>query len=659
VLLLLGFVPLAVSARTAAVADTVAVVLDSTVVTGARRTSLLRETPGAALSVDVAGISRLPSLLGTSDPIRFTRYLPSVQTGSELDAGLHIEGCDAGHNIISSGGVPVYGAIHLLGLFSVFNPSHFRSMDYATSTRAANRLGGSIDMQPDFSIPNRPEADFSLGLVSAQGTVRAQIGRRSALTVSARKSFLNLLYGKYLRVDDEPFRYGFDDCNLTWVYRPTTRDVVWADAYFGSDAIDYSSSRGMIGAGSSWWNAYGALHWNHGTMEQTCYLTAFNLDLDMTYSGMSGTALSYMQTLGYKGSYTTGNWRFRLDAAWHEALPQQVFLSIRQDPETERQTALETTAGAAWGRIFWDRLRVEASCDGMFYLSPERKPSFLAAPELTAELNLYRAGRLGLKTGLHRQPLFQTGMTSLGLPIEFWFLAGKYSAPQTSFSNSLNYDCAFLQDRYSLSVETYYRRLFNQVEYDGTIFDLVSTSYKLEDMLVRADGWNYGLNLMLHKRSGKLTGWVSGAIGRSLRRAPDGEIFPSAHERLYEFNLVATWDGGRWDAGASFVAASGTPYTAPETLYLVGNRVICRYGPRNGERLGPYIRLDLSTNVYFHRDGRSTQGLNFSLYNALGRDNEISRRLRVQEEEDGVAFAYTSFSFALRFMPSIGWFYRF
>lgn len=658
-LLFLGLFPQAVAARIFTVSDTLAISLDSTIVTGARRTSFLKETPGATFSVETEGISRLPSLLGSADPLRFTRYLPSVQTGSELDAGVHIEGCDSGHNIISAGGVPVYGATHLLGLFSVFNPLHFSSMDYSTTAKDANRLGGSIDMMPDLNLPEEDMGDISIGLASVQGTCQGYIGDSSTMAVSLRKSILNLLYSSFLKVDNTPFYYDFGDVNLTWVHRPAPDDLVWGDIYFGADVVEFDNPALTLGSKAAWKNAYGAVHWNHGSLGQTLYMSYFDLGISLEYTSASGSAFSSMQTIGYKGSFRSGDWRFRLDAARHDALPQRVVLSIAEEPAEERQSALETTAGAAWEHTFWDCLRLGASLDGMFYLSPEKEPFFFAAPGLSAELNLFRAGKLGLRTGLHRQHLFQTGLTSIGLPSEFWFLAGKYSAPQTSWNSVLTHEMLFLQDRYSLSVEGYYRRLFNQVEYDGSVFDLFSPSYNLEDMLIKGDGWNYGLNLMLHKRSGKLTGWLSASLGRSLRRSSDGDIFPSAHERLYEFKAVATWNGGRWDAGASFVAASGTPYTAPEALYLVGNRIICRYGDHNGERLSPYIRLDISSNIYFRRTGRFTHGLNLSLYNALGRDNEIARRLKVSQSDGELSFSYSPFSFALKFMPSIGWFMRF
>ena len=57
----------------------------------------------------------------------------SPEKYAEYDAGLHIQGCDNSHNLISIEGVPVYNASHLLGFFSTFNPSHFSRMSITKS----------------------------------------------------------------------------------------------------------------------------------------------------------------------------------------------------------------------------------------------------------------------------------------------------------------------------------------------------------------------------------------------------------------------------------------------------------------------------------------------------------------------------------------------
>ena len=104
--------------------------LDSTVFVSERRVSLLETSPAMPINVNTELLRRIPSLTGSPDPIRFVKLLPGVETGSELDAGLHILGTENSHSLVSVDGVPIYGATHVLGLFSTFISSHFQGMSF-------------------------------------------------------------------------------------------------------------------------------------------------------------------------------------------------------------------------------------------------------------------------------------------------------------------------------------------------------------------------------------------------------------------------------------------------------------------------------------------------------------------------------------------------
>lgn len=667
-LIALWLLPCRVSAQT----DSSMHLLDSTVVAARRHTSAI--STGATLKADIGGLSRLPSLLGNNDPVRFVRLLPSVQTGSDVDAGIHIQGCDNGHNMVSMDGVPVYGATHILGLFSVFNPSHFSTMSYSTVAQGLGRLGGSIDMVPAIDTARRFGGDFSVGLVSASGTLKAPLGRKAAVAFSARRSFLNLLYRPFLKIDKDPFRYGFDDFNLSFRYAPGERDEIRAQAYYGSDDVLYSSPANDLYLGLRWWNGLGSVKWIHSagrlTLTQDLYATLFGLDVDLSHSYLKGKIPSFIRTYGYKAGVSIPYFDFSASIAFHHALPQAVNVTSSDmllAPVQKEQKALEGSLGASAELPAGQYFTFKAGALGQWYLSPEKRSFWYISPYGSIAANLYRGGKVVLSGGAASQMLFQTGITNLGFPMEFWFLAGDYSEPQRSVYGSLAYNLALPRAGLDLSAELYYRRLYHQVEYGGNLLDFLSTAYSLESMILKGDGWNYGLNLMLHKNSGRLTGWASYSLGRSLRRFEGSdEVFPSNHERIHEFNLAATWSQKRWDAGAVFTAASGTPFTAPEAIYLTGGQFICTFGPHNAARVRPYTRLDVSFRWYFRNDGRVRHGIGMSIYNVYAARNDISYRLMTGDEipedyrvDSEPTYSYRPYYFALRIMPSINWFYKF
>ncbi len=157
--------------------------------------------------------------------------------------------------------------------------------------------------------------------------------------------------------------------------------------------------------------------------------------------------------------------------------------------------------------------------------------------------------------------------------------------------------------------------------------------------------------MLLTRNSGKLTGWAAYSFGRALR---SGSI-PSSHERIHELNLVLNYEGGKWDCGASFVLAGGTPFTAPRGFFIASGMLVSNYGEINSSRLPAYSRLDLSFNWYFLRDSGRTFGANVSVYNALCHDNVLSYRPDIADD----SFVYRPLSFSLKFMPSLSIFYRF
>ena len=210
----------------------------------------------------------------------------------------------------------------------------------------------------------------------------------------------------------------------------------------------------------------------------------------------------------------------------------------------------------------------------------------------------------------------------------------------------------------AVSANLYYKRLYNQVEYKGDMFDFFSSKYDLGGHLLKGDGWNYGADFMVHKQTGRLTGWVSYSIGRALRRF-DNEgytgIYPASHERIHELNAVCAYDIRKWNISGTFIYASGTPFTAPEYYYISSGQIIAKMGEHNAWRMRPYIRMDLSVTYSFNKEKDKENGINFSLYNVTGRRNDVMYRLNAK---DGV-YSYSRMSFFLRWVPSVSYYHKF
>lgn len=149
----------------------------------------------------------------------------------------------------------------------------------------------------------------------------------------------------------------------------------------------------------------------------------------------------------------------------------------------------------------------------------------------------------------------------------------------------------------------------------------------MESNLLYGRGRAYGLELLVRKETGRLTGWVGYTLSKSQRQFTDingGAWFNARQDRPHDISVVGIYQlNSRWSLSGTFVASTGSPVTYPVGKYEALGQVVSLYGQRNADRLPSYQRLDLgATYEKPHQEGhRFHSSWNFSLYNALGRQN--------------------------------------
>lgn len=652
-----------ISSRVGAQTDSLHLHLDSTTFVSEKNASMFRIGNDKLTKIDLGQIQSMPKILGNSDPVHFVRLLPGVQTATEYNSSIYIQGCDDAHNEVSVAGVPLFGVNHMLGFFSIFNPEHHSQMSYSASS-SSNMLGGTLRMELPDTLEKKISGRASVGLMSSQGSVGIRLGEKSHLRVSARQSYMNLLYKRWLRFDDSSFSYGFGDYNLTYLWNPGSKDKVWVDGYFGMDRTGIGQSAYDLGVSLNWGNYLAAVHWHHNgesvKHKHTLSSSGYKSACDVVHADAQAHLLSFINAAGYKGEVTWKGLRGKAEMMYYRAMPQYPVITGMFNTTSavkEVQNAFEGTAVIGYEREFAYDWNVKADLKGVLFCNPDVVGA--VTPDISLSYNARRYGRVSVSYGWQQQNLFQTGLSNVGLPIEFWFLSGEHSYPQYSQNASLSYDLEFCRSMYAFSVSAYYKQLYNQVEYKGDLFDLFMEEYDLYRNLLKGRGWNYGVTAMLHKQSGNLTGWISYSWGRALRRFNNPEypgIYPANHERIHELNAVCSYKWRRWDFAGTFIYASGLPFTAPESYYLASGRLIMSYGEHNACRMRPYIRLDLSATYAFKKADTFEHGINLSVYNALSRRNDVLYRLRVTPENK---YAYVPMGFLLELVPSVSYYIKF
>ncbi|MDE5849476.1 MAG: Plug domain-containing protein, partial [Muribaculaceae bacterium] len=117
--------------------------------TGANRNLKAAEMGRHVLGKDA--ILKLPVLFGEPDVVKALQTLPGVSQGVEGFTGLYVHGGDNDQNQFLYNGLPLYHVCHLGGIFSSFNVSAIRNVDFFKSAFPA-RFGGRISSISDIKM---------------------------------------------------------------------------------------------------------------------------------------------------------------------------------------------------------------------------------------------------------------------------------------------------------------------------------------------------------------------------------------------------------------------------------------------------------------------------------------------------------------------------
>jgi hypothetical protein len=240
-----------------------------------------------------------------------------------------------------------------------------------------------------------------------------------------------------------------------------------------------------------------------------------------------------------------------------------------------------------------------------------------------------------------RQYIFMLSNTIAISPTDQWKLSDFHIRPPIVDQFSLGY----YQDMPGLglntSAEIYYKQLADVVDYkDGANF---ITSPHIETQVVQGAQHAYGLEMMIKKNAGKLSGWLAYSYSRSWmffdsalpeERINEGLSYPSNYDRPHNFNLVANFRISRRISFSSTIEyLTGRPVTYPLSVYYQHGSEYIEYSHRNQYRIPDYFRMDFSVNLEGNlRKYKAAHSFwMLSVYNLTGRNNAYSVYFRNEE----------------------------
>ncbi len=641
-------------------------VLDQIVVTSeAEEKNVISSEPGTH-RIPIRSVETMPALGGNPDVIKSIQLLPGVTTIGEGSTGFFVRGGGRDQNLILLDEAPVYNPSHFLGFLSVFNSDAINSMTFYKGGIPA-RYGGRASSVLDIRMKEGSNRKFSANAaVSPLGGTKLTLSapvlqKKGSFIVSGRRTYIDPLL--WLASNAQPTLEGtrlfFYDLNAKANYTFDAKNRLFVSGYFGRDV----NRLPILDIDISWGNTTSTLRWNHlfskrlfanFTVIYSGYdyrldipaaevpvawesrIRDINLGADFTFFPNPTTTLGFgMNTIHHHFDPGSNDADPQFDVSNSNALENSLFLSV----EKEWGNSVLLELGMRWSlfqnigpaTLFEFNNRFEP-VDTIHHARDEFYNYFHnPEPRMAVRFLLDRSQSLKVSYDRMAQYLHLLANSTLSFTaFDVWYPSGPNIEPLLADQVAVGYFRNFKNNALEASVEGFYKHIENQIDYT----DFAQTAFNplLEGDLRVGKAWSYGVEFLLKKNKGKVTGWFSYTWSRAIhkiRGVNGGDPFPAAYDQPHKIATTASWQvSERVSLGANWVFNTGGPFTPPVESYdFDGVTVpVPVYVSRNDSRLPDYHRLDLSAKLDPKKNLNRKIKIEYvlSIYNAYNRLNALS-----------------------------------
>jgi hypothetical protein len=584
--------------------------------------SLAEERAPGLQQVSVRLVEELPSVF-EADLFRSIQLLPGVKAASDFSSALYIRGGSPDQTLILLDGTTVYNPTHFFGFFSTFNTEAIKDVRLykgAYPSTYGGRLGAVVDVYNRDGNRNRTAGSLSLGLLASRAGIEGPVdGGRGSYSVNVRRSTLEPLLAvlrDQLDEDGIPESFYFYDVNAKVGYDLSPNDRVSVAAYagrdqvvvpFGDDAefdLDYgnrtvsaSYNRVLSGTAFSQTRLTASRYFSYPTgeiggttFERPNTITDYSLRTDVEWSPTEALTLR------------TGAWGGLFDLRLSSAFNGTTQTNF-ENPSTYGSGYVQGRVQTPDGWIVTGGLRAEyfrsRTDDLVDDLAPDPVGYLRVSPQVQVERTFGDDLVVQAAAGRYHQFLSLISNEAFS-GFDTWLTTGAGVPPQASEQAVLGVKTR-LGEAWRLDAEVYGRTLRELFDTRPELQDVAGLDYG--ELFRFGEGYAYGLEVLLERGVGRLTGLAGYTLGVTRRRYPDepafDEIFPPKYDRLHDLTLVANYDLGKgWRATSAGVYATGQAYTTPVGRFTIPSPIdsetpVLYSTELNGSRLPPYHRVDV------------------------------------------------------------------
>ncbi|NNF74815.1 MAG: TonB-dependent receptor [Flavobacteriaceae bacterium] len=686
--------------------------LDEVVITENVERLNIRNPQMSVNSLSISTVKQIPVVLGEADIVKSLLLLPGITNAGEASSGFNVRGGAVDQNLILLDEATIFNSSHLFGLFSVFNPDAIKDVKLfkgSIPARYGGRVSSVLEIFQKEGNSKEYRVNGGIGAVASRLLIEGPIEKdRASFLVGGRASYAHLFLPLF-NIDNKAYFY---DLNTKLNYKVNDKNNLYFSGYFGRDLFSLSDNFENI-----YGNAVLNFRWNHlfskklfsnlSLIYSDYYyglelgfvgflwnsgIQNFNLKYDLKQYvsdklqvnyGLNNTYYSFNPGKIEPNTNDSGIVEDQLTKKYANELA--VYLDIQHDI-TENLSLEYGLRLSHFSRLGQDELFVyqddnPVEFDPFLLIYKSAEPIDTISPGRGSELANFTnleprvalAYTLNEKSSIKAsytriaQYLHLLSNTSSPTPLDVWTPSGPFVKPQLLDQYALGYFRDIKDGAYAFETEVFYKDLQNRIDYiDGA--NLIAND-AIEQVILNGKGRAYGLEVLLRKNDGPLTGWLAYTLSKSEQRTPgrnDQEIginsgawYNTPYDKTHDIALYGNYElSDKWRFNANLVYQTGQPTNYPIGQFEFQGLTIPYYGLRNEERLPDYHRLDIAATLTPRKNkGRKWQTeWVFSIYNVYNRRNAASINFR-RNQDTGTNEAVRTSIFGI--VPSVSYNFKF
>ena len=655
-----------------------------------------RSVTGSQMGIEKLSVQEaknIPVIFGEKDLLKTIQLLPGFKTAGDGNSGIFVRGGSTDQNQIILDEANIYNAAHLFGFFSTFNSDAIKDIAVYKGGMPAQyggRLSSVLDVRMNEGNNQKASVSGSLGLISAKLNIEGPIQKnKSSFLITGRRTYADV----FLTLDEKykNNQLYFYDLNAKLNYELGKKDKLYLSGYFGKDVLGFNNQ-----FTTNWGNGTGTLRWNHIFnsrlfLNTSVIFSNYNYEFKVKNGTNDIKIFSQIRDWNLKQDYqysinNNNNLRFGWSSIYHIIRPGEITsnaTSSINDKIQDKRYSFENAIYAS--NVFKPNKKINITLGarlsafnvmggGSFFNIDEKgsitdtikyakgavvKTYYNLEPRVSIGYMLNANTSIKAAYTRNAQYMHQITNSNGSNPLDKWASTSNIIKPQISNQFSIGYYSNLLLNTYEFTVEAYYKEMENVLDYrNGADLFLNET---VEAQLLFGKGRAYGIEFMLKKKIGKLTGWISYTLSKTERKINginNNKWYNATQDRTHEISIVGIYQlSKKWTLSGNFVFYTGSAVTFPTGKYQVNGQTAYYYNSRNGDRMPNYHRLDFGATMQLKKTKKWTKELVFSLYNVYGRENAFTINFRDNKDNPNLTEIVQTSLF--RWVPSITYNFKF